>query len=150
MQVLAETPHFIERLERFLDRLKSSSQEEQNTWIRHLQTVLVGIRTKSTEDHIEELHQFHHEFNKSNPGYREYVQEDCLSFLTTLLNGIQEALQEKRGTSINPAGLFHGKWKDKYKCLKCSMEDFYNESEFFYLPLPYKEKKNGTTNTNWM
>lgn len=143
LQVLAETPHFIERLERFLGRLKSSSQEEQNTWIRHLQTVLVGIRTKSTEDHIEELHQFHHEFNKSNPGYREWVQEDCLSFLTTLLNGIQEALQEKRGTSINPAGLFHGKWKDKYKCLKCLMEDFYNESEFFYLPLPYKEKKNG-------
>lgn len=65
LQVLAETPYFIERLERFLDRLKGSSQEEQNTWIRHLRTVLVGIRTKSTEDHIEELHQFHHEFNKS-------------------------------------------------------------------------------------
>lgn len=146
LQVLAETPYFLERLGSFIDRLKGSSQEERKTWICHLQTVLVGIRTKSTEDHIKELHQFHHEFNKSNPEYREYVQEDCLSFLTTLLNGIQEALQEKRGTSINPAGLFHGKWKDKYKCLKCSMEDCYNESEFFYLPLPYKEKKNGKAN----
>lgn len=74
-----------------------------------------------------------------NPGYREYLQEDCLSFLTTLLNGIQEVLQEKRG---NPAGLFHGKWKDIYKCLKCSTEECYNESDFFHLPLPYKEKKN--------
>lgn len=143
LQVLAETPYFLERLGSFIDRLKGPSQKERNTWICHLQTVLVGIRKKSTEDHIEELHQFHHEFNKSNPEYREYVQEDCLSFLTTLLNGIQEALQEKLGTSINPAGLFHGKWKDKYKCLKCSTEDCYNESEFFYLPLPYKEKKNG-------
>lgn len=143
LQVLAETPYFLERLGSFINRRKGLSQEERNTWICHLQSVLVGIRTKSTEDHIEELHQFHHEFNKSNPGYREFVQEDCLSFLTTLLNGIQDAIQETRGSSINPAGIFHGKWKDKYKCLECSMEDFYNESEFFYLPLPYKEKKNG-------
>lgn len=46
---------------------------------------------------------------------------------------------EKRGTSINPAGLFHGKWKDKYKCLKCLMVRIFQEiiiqfqnSYFFY------------------
>lgn len=62
LQVLAETPYFCDLLGSFLN---GSFQEKQTTWIRHLQTVLVGIQTKSTEDHIEELYQFHHEFNRS-------------------------------------------------------------------------------------
>lgn len=92
LQVLAETPYFLERLGRFLYRLMGSPQEK-NKWIYLLQMVLVAIRSKSTQYHTEEIQQFHHEFNKSHTGYSEYVQEDCLSFLTTLLNGIQEAHQ---------------------------------------------------------
>ncbi|XP_062573633.1 uncharacterized protein LOC134235515 isoform X2 [Saccostrea cucullata] len=134
LQILAETPYFLERL-------NQSLLEKKKEWIHSLCLILEGIRTNTTEENIDVLHQFHYEFNKSNPEYREYEQEDCLSFLTSLLNGIQEAFTEKRGAQGDPVDLFRGNWRDRYMCNECSVKEYYNDSEFFYLPLPYTEKK---------
>ncbi|XP_061195762.1 ubiquitin carboxyl-terminal hydrolase 17-like protein D [Saccostrea echinata] len=135
LQILAETPHFLELLGK-------SSSEKKKEWIILLQFILEGIRNNITEEIEEQLYEFHHEFNKLNPEYREYEQEDCLSFLTSLLNGIQDALTEQRGTSKDPVHVFRGKWRDKYGCQNCSKVEYFNDSDFFYLPLPYAEKKN--------
>ncbi|XP_062584472.1 uncharacterized protein LOC134246166 isoform X3 [Saccostrea cucullata] len=114
---------------------------QDESWIFLLKEILVCIRSQTTggREMLELLRHFHHLFNITNSGYREYQQEDTLSFLTTVLNGINDEY-EKEGKGYqqmkNPLNIFKGRLLDKFCCKDCKQEESFSESDFLSVPLP--------------
>ncbi|XP_062580562.1 uncharacterized protein LOC134242464 isoform X4 [Saccostrea cucullata] len=146
LQILAETPDFLENLH------DSFPQEDAN-WISSLYSVLKGIRDQCTmeKDTVDCLHAFHHYFNQSHEGFQEYQQDDTLSFLTSVLNGIEDAhsaiskSKDQKRNLISPSNLFKGQLRDKYTCKKCKHIEYFNESNFFSLPPSVDSNKKEVT-----
>ncbi|XP_062582932.1 titin-like isoform X2 [Saccostrea cucullata] len=138
LQTLAETPFF---------HLMLEPLREKAPWIGLLSIILEKIRTQNTggTEMVEYLQHFHFEFNEKHSEYREFQQEDTLSFLTSLLNGIQEEFKtlEKCKDHIeglqDPTSLFRGSLKDRYFCKKCKEDEFFEGESYFSLPLPVTE-----------
>ncbi|XP_062580673.1 uncharacterized protein LOC134242579 isoform X2 [Saccostrea cucullata] len=133
LQILAETPGFYECLERICDK-------ESNSWTNPLAEILHRIRSRNTADveMFSILNSFHYQFNNTNIGFREYQQEDTLSFLMTLLNGLNDHYEKSKKNVDgfkNALDIFKGKFEDKYFCENCKKEESFNQSDFLSLPL---------------
>lgn len=144
LQTLAETPSFYSLLQK-------STNDESPVWIKLLCNILGRIKAEDTGTHdmLESLEQFHFEFNKTNTEYRDFQQEDTLSFLNSVLNGIhalfkKTELDEKIGDSSelsDPTLLFKGVFETAYKCLNCKVKECFEGESFFSLPLPIAESR---------
>lgn len=144
LQTLAESPSFY-------SLLKKSTNNESPIWIKLLCNILGRIKAEDTgyHDMLDSLEQFHYEFNKTNNEYRDFQQEDTLSFLNSVLNGIhalfkKTELDEKIGDSCehsDPTTIFKGVFETVYTCLKCKQKDVFKGETFFSLPLPIAESR---------
>lgn len=150
LQTLAETPSFH-------NLLQNTTKDECPTWIILLCNILGRIKEENTgaQDMLGNLEHFHFEFNKTNTEYRDFQQEDTLSFLNSVLNGIQASLKRLKsdkqigdsGKLGDPTSIFQGAFKTSYRCLNCEKEEDFEGETFFSLPLPVVESKSvqGTT-----
>lgn len=144
LQTLAETPSFY-------SCLQQSTKDESPIWIKLLCNILGRIKEEDTGGHdmLESLEQFHYEFNKINTEYRDFQQEDTLSFLNSVLNGIdalfeKTKLDEKIGDPCelsDPTSIFKGVFETVYECLECKQKEVFKGETFFSLPLPIAESK---------
>lgn len=134
-QILAESPNFF-------SKLQHSTYGTDEDWTFTLCEILWRILSKSSSKGITEwLYRLQKEFSVIDDSFQEYGQNDSLSFLTSLLNGITEEIQRKRKIlnlrSIeDPADIFRGEMHDKYTCQNCKKEEYAGLSYFFSLPLP--------------
>nr|XP_034335258.1 uncharacterized protein LOC105343809 isoform X4 [Crassostrea gigas] len=151
LQTLAETPSFHNLLQ------NNTKDDQSPTWIKLLCNILGRIKEENTgaQDMLGNLEHFHFEFNKTNTEYRDFQQEDTLSFLNSVLNGIQASLKRLKldkqigdsGKLEDPTSIFQGAFKTSYRCLNCEKEEDFEGETFFSLPLPVVESKSvqGTT-----
>lgn len=134
-QILAESPNFF-------SKLQHSTYGTDEDWTFTLCEILWRILSKSSSKGITEwLYRLQKEFSVIDDSFQENGQNDSLSFLTSLLNGITEEIQRKRKIlnlrSIeDPADIFRGEMHDKYTCQNCKKEEYAGLSYFFSLPLP--------------
>lgn len=134
-QILAESPNFF-------SKLQHSTYGTDEDWTFTLCEILWRILSKSSSKGITDwLYRLQKEFSVIDDSFQEYGQNDSLSFLTSLLNGITEEIQRKRKIfnhmSIeDPADIFRGEMHDKYTCQNCKKEEYAGLSYFFSLPLP--------------
>lgn len=150
LQTLAETPSFH-------DILQNTTKDKSPTWIKLLCNILGRIKEENTGAHdmLGNLEHFHFEFNKTNSEYRDFQQEDTLSFLNSVLNGIQASFKRLEldkqigdsGKLGDPTSIFQGAFKTSYRCLNCKKEEVFEGETFFSLPLPVVESRSvqGTT-----
>lgn len=140
-QILAESPGFF-------SKLKSSYIDVTEDWTFTLSEILWHILSKrSSKTHTEEyLLRMQQEFSAIDNSFREYGQNDSLSFLTSLLNNITGEIEHKRkkySRSLqDPTDIFRGQIHDKYTCCKCKKTEYAGLSDFLSLPLPTINDKN--------
>lgn len=140
-QILAGSPGFF-------SKLKSSNKDVTEDWTFTLCEILWHIISKrSSKTHTEEyLLRMQQEFSAIDNSFREYGQNDSLSFLTSLLNNITAEIEHKRkqySMSLqDPTDIFRGQIHDKYTCCKCKKTEYAGLSDFLSLPLPTINDKN--------
>nr|XP_022294510.1 uncharacterized protein LOC111104711 isoform X2 [Crassostrea virginica] len=140
-QILAES-------QGFFSALRSCNESVKEDWTFTLCEILWRISNEESYRGCIDywLYRMGDEFSKIDNLFVEYRQNDCLSFFTSLLNGIKDEIQERRkqigeDTITDPTAGFRGQLQDKFTCCKCKKMEFAEPFEFFSLPLPTVDKK---------
>lgn len=138
-QILAESPSF------FSD-LRSICKSTNEDWTFTLCEILWRIKQSNSAGIDEFLYRMENEFSKIDNSFVEYRQNDCLSFFTSLLNGIKDEIPKirkhiGRETIKDPTDCFRGQLQDKFTCCKCRETQLAEPFDFFSLPLPTIDRK---------